>query len=167
MLALALGAALAAYPALSADRAAEAVGLLGAAGAAAVALTLAGGIRLLPLPLLLLAAELELQDVLEPVPHVVLPLYAAGLLLLGELVSWSLGLRAVTAIDRAVVTARIRFLLATAIGAAAVAAVAVAASTVHLAGGLGDAATGIAATVLLLGAISLLARPEALRRRRA
>ncbi|HEY6054352.1 MAG TPA: hypothetical protein VIU86_10505, partial [Gaiellaceae bacterium] len=103
----------------------------------------------------------------EPVPHVVLPLYAAGLLLLGELVSWSLGLRTVTAIDRAVVTARIRFLLAAAIGAAAVAALAVAASTVHLAGGLGDAVTGIGATVLLLGAVSLFARPEALRRRRA
>lgn len=146
---------------MSADRAAAEIGLVGAAGVAAVVLVLVAGTRLLPLPLLLLAGELELHDVLEPVPHAVLPVYAAGLLLLGELVSWSVGLRALTAIDRAVVVARARFLLATAAGAAAVAAVAVAASTVHLAGGLGDAAVGIGAAVLLLAAISHLARVSA------
>ncbi|HSP72101.1 MAG TPA: hypothetical protein VLN26_07030, partial [Gaiellaceae bacterium] len=113
LLAFALGASLAAYPALIAHRAVEAVGLLGAAGAAAVVLTLLGSSKLLPLPLLLLAAQLELHDVLEPLPRIVIPVYAAGLLLLGELISWSLGLRAVTEIDRAVAIARIRVLLAT------------------------------------------------------
>lgn len=132
--------------------------MLGVAGAAAVVSALMIGTKLLPLPLLLLAAELELHHVLEPVPRAALVAYGGALLLLGELIAWSLSLRALAVVDRGVVIARSRFLLATAVGAAALATAMLGAATVRLTSGLGDAAIGTGAAVLLLAAASTAAR---------
>ena len=153
LLAAALAAALAAYPALRAGPAADAIASLGIAGVAAVVLTLTTSTKLLPLPLLLLVAELELHHVLEPIPQAVLAAYAGALLLLGELVAWSRSLYGLAVVDRAVVIARSRFLVAAALGASALAALVLGASTARLTGGFGDAAIGTAAAVLLLAAI--------------
>lgn len=154
LLACALGGVLAAYPVVRASRAVEGVTLLGIAGVTAVILTLSTTIRLLPLPLLLLAAGLELHHVLEPVPRLALAAFAGALLLLAELVAWSLSLRTLAVVDRSVVIARIGFFLAVAAGASALAAAMLGASTARLTGGLGDAAIGTVAAVLLLAAIA-------------
>ena len=145
--AVALAAALGAYPAL--DGASDLVAVLGVAGTAAAVLALRLGSLLLPLPLLILGAELELHDA----PRTALPAYAAGLLLLGELISWSRSMRTIGAVDPKLVTDRIAFLSVAAIGAAALAGVVDAAAGVPLTGGLGDAVLGTCAAVLLVAAI--------------
>ena len=157
-LACILACVLAVLPTVRADRAVDLVAALGVASVAAVALALTTSIRLLPVPLLLLAVQFELHHVLQPVPVLALAVFAGALLLLGELVAWSLSLRTLALVDRGVVTARIRFLLAATAGASALATVMLGASTARLTGGLGDAAIGIAAVVLLLAAIATGAR---------
>lgn len=158
VLACSLGVGLAAVPALRAERAVDVIAPLAGAGAVAVVLVLTIGVRLLPLPLLLLAAELELHHVLEPFPAAALAAYAGGLLLLGELLAWSLSLRGLERVDRAAVVTQSVFLCAIAAGAAALGAAVLGASALRLTGGLGDAAIGITAAVLLFASISKLAR---------
>jgi hypothetical protein len=158
--ALVLGAALAAYPALAAPRLKGLELALGGAALLALALALALPARspLLGASLVLLAAEIVALDLLRTRSPLALVVCAAGLLTLGELAALSVSLRAVELVSRTVALRRTAYLAAVALGAAAVAAVVELATRIAIGGGLGSAALGVGAIVLLLGATSGLAR---------
>jgi hypothetical protein len=78
---------------------------------------------------------------------------AAAVLVVGELASWSLGLRAVALLDRRIVARRAVAVGLTALGACVLALAVLAAPTLSL-GGLAAAAVGVAATVALVAVVA-------------
>jgi hypothetical protein len=132
---------------------------LGGAALLALALALALPARrpLLGAALVLLAAEIVALDLLRTRSPLALVACAAGLLTLGELASLSVSLRAVELVTRTVAIRRTAYLAAVALGAAAVAAVVELATRIAIGGGLGSAALGVGAILLLLAATSGLA----------
>lgn len=155
--ALALGGALAAYPALAAPRLWLLEVALGGSGVLALALSLWRRPLALGAALVALAAELVTLDVLLARSGAALVAFAAGLLTLGELVALSGGLRAVELIERRLLARTAAHLVAVALGGAAAAAAVRLAAGVAIGGGLRAAALGIAAAVALLAATAALA----------
>jgi hypothetical protein len=124
----------------------------------ALAVALSGRQRLLGGALAALGAQIITLEELRAPAGAVLVLYAAGLLLLGELASFAISLRAVELVARRVVRRRSAYLAAVAAGAAAVAAAVLLAARIAIGGGLASAALGVGAIVVLIGATSALAR---------
>jgi hypothetical protein len=82
---------------------------------------------------------------------------AVGLLVVGELASWSLGLRAVALLDGRIVVRRAVAIGLTAVGASALAGIVLAAPALSL-GGLASAAVGVAAAVTLVATVAIVAQ---------
>jgi hypothetical protein len=154
---------LAAYPALAAPRLVALEAALGGVAVLALALAMGGRQRLLGAALALLAAQIVTLAELRAPPGAVLVLFAAGLLLLGELASLAISLRAVELVARRVVRRRAAYLAAVAAGGAAVAAAVLLAAQIAIGGGLGSAALGVGAIVVLVGVTSALVRAHSTR----
>jgi hypothetical protein len=86
------------------------------------------------------------------------PLVGAGLLLCGELVSWSLDERFAIRADRSIVAARAAALAALVIGGVLLSGLVLALASAPLGGGLGWTVIGAAAVVALLGLAARLSR---------
>jgi hypothetical protein len=154
--AVAVGCALAAYPALKADR----LGWVLAAGGLLAVVPLAGGLALgsggwIPWAVLGLGTEYA-ASLFLPEGRVDggAPLVAAGLLLTAELASWSVELRTPVDAEPVVVARRAALILAAGCAAVPLAAGVLAATALPLGGGVGWDAVGVAAA---LGAGALLA----------
>jgi hypothetical protein len=86
------------------------------------------------------------------------PLVGAGLLLCGELVSWSLDERFTIRADRSIVAARAGALAALVLGGVLLSGLVLALASAPLGGGLGWTVVGAAAVVALLGLAARLSR---------
>jgi hypothetical protein len=153
-----LGGVLAAYPTLATPRLRPLEAALGVAAVVALGVALGGRQRLLGVALAALAGQVVALEELRPPAGAVLVLCAAGLLLLGELASFAISLRAVELVARRVVRRRGAYLAAVAAGGAAAAAAVLLAARIAIGGGLASAALGVGAIVVLIGATSALTR---------
>jgi hypothetical protein len=155
---LALGAVLGGAPLLATPRLHWLEAALAGLGLAALAVTLVGDRRVLAGAIVAFAAEMVALDAIRSSSTLALALYGAGLLGLGELASFSVGLRAVERVERAVLARRSAAIVLAAVGALAVAALVGLASHAAVGGGLGAGALGVAATVAAIGLVAVLAR---------
>jgi hypothetical protein len=149
---------LAAYPALAAPRLQVLEIALGSVGVLALAVSLLRSSPVLGGAIAALGAEVVVLELVRARSLAVLVAYAAVLITLGELSSWSFSLRAVELVDRAVVTRRFAYLAVVALGGVAAAGVVALASRIALGGGLSAGAAGVCAAVLVLALTSALAR---------
>lgn len=108
--------------------------------------------------LFLLAGEYVLAEATGHVPAVSVTAYAAGLILLAELLLWAAQLPRRARADRAVAVRYLITLAVLAFAAALLALIVLAASSVRLPGALAAALLGTAAAVTLLALPLLLAR---------
>ena len=92
------------------------------------------------------------------------PLFAAGLLVVGELAYWSLDLRLPGHDERDLMTRRLTALVALAFVSVALAALVVVVSAFPLGGGVGWRVVGVAAAAATLAIVARLARQGAARR---
>jgi hypothetical protein len=160
--ALVVCALLAAYPTLDADRFLGLVAIPGALAFGLLAVCLVVG---WPLPigaaLLLLAAQYAAAlALLDAAVDAGAPLYAAGLLLVGELSYWSLELRAPGREETRVLARRLVLLAALALVAGALGVSVIALTSASVGGGVVWDSVGIAAAVGVLAIIARLARRQ-------
>jgi hypothetical protein len=159
-LTLALAIALAVYPALHAGDLSLYILSLGAAALCLLPIPLLRFGRGAWPPLFLLALEYALAESFADAPVSRLPVYAAGLIVLAELLFWAAELPFSARIDRGVVGARLLSLVLVASLAAALA------SLTLLAGELEVSSALLAAVLGVLAASTLLATPWLLMRER-
>jgi hypothetical protein len=157
VLAACAAAALAIGHAVTVGRARGLVEVLAIAAVGLLVGALAGADDVLWPALLLLASECAVSatGAHPSTPGIVAS--AAGLLLVGELASWSLGLRAVVLLDGWIVARRALAIGLTTVGACALAGVVLAAPALSL-GGLASAAVGVAAAATLVATIAIVAQ---------
>jgi hypothetical protein len=141
------------------------VGLVAIPGALAFGLLAACLVMGWPLPigaaLLLLAAQYAAAlALLDAAADAAAPLYAAGLLLVGELSYWSLELRAPGREESRVLTRRLTLLAALAVVAGSLGVFVLAVTSASVGGGVVWDSVGVAAAVGVLAIIARLARQQ-------
>jgi hypothetical protein len=160
--ALAVGTALAAYPALAADRLGWPLAATGVLGLLVLAWGALGSAAALPWALLLFggayAGSLFLPD---DGPDPAAPVVAAGLIAVAELAYWAQELRAPTADEPGIVARRVLVVTGVAAAALVAAALVFTATALPLSGGLAWDAVGVGAAVAAFLLVARLARrPE-------
>jgi len=153
-----LAAGLAAYPVFTAGRLAPLLGLLAAAGLICALLGLLARGRFTGAALFTLALEYALAEATGRVPAGSVIGYAAGLIVVSELLLWSARLPRSASADRAVAGWHVLALAVLAVAAAVLAATVLAAAGLRLPGALEAALLGTAAAVTLLALPWLLLR---------
>jgi len=153
-----LAAGLAAYPIFTAGRLAPLLGLLAAAGLLCVLLALLARGRFAGGALFTLAFEYTVAEATGRIPAGSVVGYAAGLIIVTELLLWSAQLARSTAADRAVAAGHLLTLALIAVAAAALSVVALAAASLRLPEALEATLLGTAAAVALLALPWLLLR---------
>jgi hypothetical protein len=153
-----LAAGLAAYPVVTAGRLAPLLGLLAAVGVLCVLLALAARGLFTGAALFTLALEYALAEVTGRVPAGSVIGYAAGLIVVSELLLWSARLPRSASADRAVAAGHVLALALLAVAAAVLAVAVLAAAGLRLPGALEAALLGTAAAVALLALPWLLLR---------
>ena len=155
---VAVATVLAVYPMHDAGRLRPLVEGLGALALLSLLLPLLWRGRGAWLPLLLLGAEYITAESSGQVGAVSVVAYAAGLIVLCELVFWLAELPAAASIDRSVVVRRLLTLALTGVVAAALAPLALLATSLHLSSPVAALLLGALAAVLLLTIPLLLVR---------
>ncbi|MGZ4386400.1 MAG: hypothetical protein ACXVZO_05685 [Gaiellaceae bacterium] len=158
MLGVLLAAGLASYPLLDAGRLAPLIALLGGLGTllALLAAVLRG--RLLGAALFALGAEFVTAEATGHIPAVSVVAYAAGLIVLSELVLRSAELPLRGEVDAALAAEGLLLLAGLALAAALLALLALAAGGATVPGGAEAALIGCSAAIALLALPRLLAR---------
>jgi hypothetical protein len=153
-----LAAGLAAYPVLSAGRLAPLTGLLAAIGLLCVLTAVLGRGRLAGPALFALATEYAIVEATGHAPAASVIAYAAGLIVVSELLLWAAQLPRAASADRAVAAGQLMTLAAITLAAALLALAVLAAAGLRLPGALAAALLGTAAAVALLALPWLLLR---------
>ncbi|MGH3231689.1 MAG: hypothetical protein ACRDOH_00100 [Streptosporangiaceae bacterium] len=153
-----LGAGLAAYPLFTAGRLAPLLGLLAAAGLLCVLLALLARGIFAAAALFTLAIEYTVAEATGCVPAGSVIGYAAGLIVVSELLQWSARLPRSAVADRAVAAGHLLTLAVLAVAAAVLAVAVLAAASLRLPEALEATLLGTAAAVALLALPWLLLR---------
>jgi hypothetical protein len=162
--AVAVAAALAGAPVLAADALGPVLGWLGALGVLAAAAGVWRLPALVPVALGLLVAEYALSTYERGGPvDGRAPLFAAGVLLLGELAGWSREARGLVRDERPVLLARAAVVAAGVAGALALAALVLLAAGAPFGSGLARLAVGVVAATSVVALVAALARRTATR----